>query len=79
MCLAIPGQIISIDDSNPEMKMAKVQFGEAFRDICIQWLKDVSVGDYILAHVGTALSKVDEEDAKFTLDALREMGESDTL
>jgi hydrogenase expression/formation protein HypC len=79
MCLAIPGQIISIDDSNPEMKMAKVRFGEVFRDICIQWLTDVSVGDYILAHVGMALSKVDEEDAKFTLDALHEMGESDTL
>ena len=79
MCLAIPGQIISIDDSNPEMKLAKDRFGEAIRDICIQWLTDVSVGDYILAHVGKALSKVDEEDAKFTLDALREMGESDTL
>ncbi len=79
MCLAIPGQIISIDDSNPEMKMAKVRFGEAIREICIQWLNDVSIGDYIMAHVGTALSKVDEEDAKFTLDALREMGESDYL
>ncbi len=78
MCLAVPGQVLSIDESNPEMKMAKVRFGEAIRDISIQWLKDVDVGDYIMAHVGTALSKVDEEDAKFTLDALREMGESES-
>ncbi len=77
MCLAVPGQIISIDDNNPEMKMAKVRFGEVIRDISIQWLKDVGVGDYIIAHVGTALNKLDEEDARFTLDALREMGEID--
>ena len=74
MCLAIPGKIISIDESDPELKMAKVQFGEIVKDICIQWVDDAEVGDYILAHVGTALSKVDEKDAKFTLDALREMG-----
>lgn len=78
MCLAVPGQVLSIDESNPEMKMAKVRFGEAIRDISIQWLEDVGIGDYIMAHVGTALSKVDEEDAKFTLDALREMGESES-
>lgn len=74
MCLAVPGKILSIDDSNPELRMARVQFGEAVREICIQWVQNVAVGDYILAHVGTALSKIDEADAKFTLDALREMG-----
>ena len=77
MCLAVPGKILSIDDSDPDMKMARVQFGTAVRDISIQWLDDVAVGDYIMAHVGTALSKVDEEDARFTLDALRQMGEID--
>ena len=78
MCLAVPGKIISIDESDPDMRMARVKFGEAIRDICIQWVDEVKTGDYIMAHVGTALSKVDEEDAKFTLDALREMGELDT-
>jgi hydrogenase expression/formation protein HypC len=77
MCLAVPGKVLSIDLSNPESAMARVQFGAAIRDISIQWLENIQVGDYILAHVGTALSKVDEEDAKFTLDALREMGEID--
>jgi hydrogenase expression/formation protein HypC len=75
MCLAVPGKILSIDDSDPELKMAKVQFGEIVRDICIQWLEDVDVGDYVMAHIGTALSKVDEEDALYTLNALREMGD----
>ena len=75
MCLAVPGKILSIDDSDPELKMAKVQFGEIVKDICIQWVDDVDVGDYIMAHIGTALSKVDEEDARYTLNALREMGD----
>lgn len=73
---AEPGKILSIDTSNPELRLARVKFCEAVRDISIQWLDDVKVGDYIMAHVGTALSKVDEEDAAFTLNALREMGES---
>ena len=74
MCLAVPGKILSIDESNPELKMARVQFGEAIREICVQWIDDVAIGDYIMAHVGTALSKIDEADALFTLNALREMG-----
>lgn len=75
MCLAVPGQIISIDDSDPDMKMARVKFGEAIRDVCIQWVDDLKTGDYVMAHVDTALSKVDEEDARITLESLRAMGE----
>jgi len=75
MCLAVPGKIITIDDSDPELKMAKVKFGEIVKDICIQWVDDVKIGDYIIAHIGTALSKLDEADAKATLEALNEMGE----
>jgi hydrogenase expression/formation protein HypC len=78
MCLAVPGQVISIDNSDPDMKMARVKFGAAIKDICIQWVDNLKPGDYILAHVGTALSKVDEEDARFTLEALRAMGEIDS-
>jgi len=78
MCLAVPGKIISIDESNPEMKIARVKFGDAEREISIQWLEDVRIGDYILAHVGTALCKVDEEEANLTLKALREMWDAET-
>ena len=53
MCLAVPGKIISIDRSIPEMTMAKVDFGGILKNICIEWV-DVIQGDYILAHAGLA-------------------------
>ncbi len=77
MCLAVPGKIVSIDESNPELRMAKVNFGGVNKEICIQWLPDVKVGEYILAHVGFALNKVDEKDAEDTIRILREMGDID--
>lgn len=75
MCLAVPGKIISIDESNPDLKMAKVNFGGVIKEICIQWLPDAKIGEYVLAHVGFALNKIDEKDAEDTLKILREMGD----
>lgn len=48
MCLAIPGRIVSIDDSIPELKIAKVDFNGIVKNICVQWV-DVSIGNYVLA------------------------------
>ena len=62
MCLAVPGKIISIDRSIPEMTMAKVDFGV-----------DVKQGDYILTHAGIAISVVDEKEAEETLKDLKEL------
>ncbi len=73
MCLAVPGKIVSVDDSNPEMRMAKVNFAGVEKDICIQWLPDIKVGDYVLAHVGVALNKIDEEEALETLRLFKEL------
>ncbi|NMB72565.1 MAG: HypC/HybG/HupF family hydrogenase formation chaperone [Bacteroidales bacterium] len=73
MCLAVPGKIVSVDNSNPEMKMAKVNFAGVEKDICIQWLPDIKVGDYVLAHVGVALNKIDEEEALETLRLFKEL------
>lgn len=73
MCLAVPGQVISIDASDPEMRMAKVNFAGVEKEICIQWVPDVQVGDYILAHVGVALNKIDEEEALETLRLFKEL------
>jgi hydrogenase expression/formation protein HypC len=67
MCLAVPGKIISIDDTIPDLKMAKVDFGGIVKSICVQWL-DARNGDYILAHAGMAISLLDEQEAKQTLD-----------
>lgn len=75
MCLAAPGKIISIDQSIPDLRMAKVDFSGVIKDICIEWLPEAGIGSYVLAHVGTALSLVNEEDALASLNQLNEMGD----
>jgi len=75
MCLAVPGKIISIDEKNPELVMAKVNFAGVTKDICIQWIDEPKIGEYVLAHVGFALNKIDEEDAEETIKLLKEMGD----
>jgi len=75
MCLSIPGKVISIDNSNPDLKMGKVSFSGVIKEICLQWLPDVQIGEYVLAHVGFALSKIDEKDAEETLSVLKKMGD----
>ena len=74
MCLSIPGKVVSIDETIPELKMGKVNFAGVGKDVCLQWLDNVKVGDYVLVHVGFALSKVDENEALSTIEMLREMG-----
>jgi len=69
MCLSLPGKIISIDDSS-ELLMASVDFGGVKRDVCIEWVPEAVIGDYILAHVGTALTILDEESALESIAAL---------
>jgi hydrogenase expression/formation protein HypC len=75
MCLAVPGKITSFDESNPDLKMAKVNFNGVTKDVCVQWLPDVKIGDYVLVHVGFALNKIDEQDALETLQMLKDMGD----
>lgn len=71
MCLGIPGKVIEI-----EKNMAKVDVGGVTRDISLDLCPDVSVGEYVLIHTGFAIQKVDEEEAKETLDLLRQMAEA---
>lgn len=73
MCLAVPGKIVSIDTSNPDLRMAKVSFGGVLKDICIQWLPEAEIDDYVIAHAGMALNKLDEEEARLTLETFDEM------
>ena len=72
MCLAIPGKIISIDRSEPELSMARVDFSVIIKNICIQWV-DVTEGDYILAHAGMAISVVNAQEAEETLEDLKKL------
>jgi hydrogenase expression/formation protein HypC len=77
MCLAVPGKVVSIDDSNPELRMARVDFSGIMKEVSVQWLPEVKVGDYVLSHVGMALNILNQEEAMETLKLLREMGELD--
>lgn len=72
MCLAIPGKIVSIDRSEPDLTMAKVDFSGIIKSICIQWV-DVVEGDYILAHAGMAISVVNAQEAEETLEDLKKL------
>jgi hydrogenase expression/formation protein HypC len=73
MCLAVPGKIISVDKSNPDLRMAKVSFGGIIKEICVQWLPEASVDDYIIAHAGMALNKLDEEEARLSLETFKQL------
>jgi hydrogenase expression/formation protein HypC len=66
MCLAIPGKIVTIDRNFSGLKMAAVDFGGLTRKICVEWV-DASVGDYVMAHAGMAISRVDTGEAELTL------------
>lgn len=72
MCLAIPGKIRSIDRSIPELAMAEVNFGGIVKTICVQWV-DAAVGDYILAHAGMAIARIDASEAEATLQDLSQL------
>lgn len=72
MCLAIPGKVVSIEKDG-EPIMGYVNFAGINRRVCLEWLSDVKVGEYVLVHVGFALTKVDEKEAKETLAMLKEM------
>lgn len=72
MCLSLPGKILSFDDSS-ELKMAEVDFGGVKREVCVEWVPEAVIGDYVLAHVGTALTILDEESAMESIAALTEL------
>jgi len=75
MCLAIPGKIVEIVDAGN--RIAKVEVGGVKRNINIGMLaeNETHIGDYVLIHVGFAMSKVDEQEAEETLRVLKELGE----
>ena len=72
MCLAIPGKVAAVF-THEGMHMARVQFGGVTRDACLEYVPETQVGDYVLVHVGFAISRVDEEEARRTYEALAEL------
>lgn len=72
MCLGVPGKIIELYTSN-SLHMCKVDFGGVVREACIETLPEAKVGDYTIVHAGFALNLLSEEEARETLDILRQM------
>lgn len=75
MCLGIPGKILEINKIDELSVIAKVDFGGVVKEINISFVPDAEVGEYIIAHVGVAISKIDEKEAHRTMDYLREIDE----
>lgn len=73
MCLAIPGKIISCAMDNG-IRVGRVQFGGITRETCLDFVPEASVGDYVIVHVGFAISRVDREEAERSYELLESMG-----
>ena len=74
MCLAVPGKLVSIDEgSDPLLRSGKVSFGGVIKPVNLAYLPEAAVGDYVIVHVGFAISKLDAEEAEKTLEYLREI------
>jgi hydrogenase expression/formation protein HypC len=75
MCLGVPGKVVSIREDPLGMTMGKVSFGGITKEVCLAYLPDVRIGEYVIVHVGFALSKVDEDEAREVFRMLAEMDE----
>jgi hydrogenase expression/formation protein HypC len=80
MCLAIPGQVVNIEnipgEQDSTLLMGTVDFSGIRKSVCLDWIPDVKIGDYVVVHVGFAISKVDEEEARETLKLFEQMSSS---
>lgn len=73
MCLAIPGQILDIIGTNPLERRGRVSFAGVVREINLTFTPDAEPGDWVVVHTGVALNKLDEEEARATLDLFRQI------
>ncbi len=74
MCLAIPGEIVAVEERHG-MRFGRVQFGGITRDVCLEYQPASRVGDFVLVHVGFVIATVDREEAARQWEILRELGE----
>jgi hydrogenase expression/formation protein HypC len=78
MCLAIPGKVVEVFEDRG-LRMGRVDFGGTVKKACLEQLPEAGVGDYVLVHVGFALSLVDPAEAERTYRFLEELGQLDDL
>jgi hydrogenase expression/formation protein HypC len=79
MCLAVPGKVIDIQGDDPLLRSARVSFAGVIKQVSLTCAPEAKVGDYVLVHVGLAISVIDEKEAEETFSYLRQMGELDGL
>ena len=75
MCLGVPGQITSITCEDPIRRAGKVSFGGIVKEACLACVPEAKVGDYVIVHVGFAISRLDEEEARQVFEYLKQMDE----
>jgi hydrogenase expression/formation protein HypC len=75
MCLAVPGKLLEVAGEDPLRRSGRVSFGGIVKEVNLAFVPEAKVGDYVVVHVGLAISIVDEEEATRTLEYFREMGE----
>ncbi|QQS46883.1 MAG: HypC/HybG/HupF family hydrogenase formation chaperone [Acidobacteriota bacterium] len=73
MCLAVPGKIISIEGVDPILRRGRVDFGGIVKQINLSYVPEARIGDYVIVHVGFAISIVDEDEANRTFEYLRQI------
>lgn len=73
MCLGIPGKILDVHAG--DLRTGRVAFGGIVREVCLEYVPEAEVGDWVIVHVGFAISRLDENEAQRTLAYLDEMGE----
>ena len=79
MCLAVPGKVLDIQGDDPLLRSGRVSFAGVVKNVSLTCVPEAKVGDYVLVHVGLAISVVDEKEAEETFRYLREMGDLDGL
>ena len=76
MCLAVPGKVLDIWEKD-RTRMASVDFGGVIKEVCLEFVPDIEIGEYTIVHVGFALQRLDEQSALETLALFEQMGELD--
>lgn len=79
MCLAVPGKILSVSGENPLTRSGRVSFGGIVKEVNLAYVPAAAVGQYVLVHVGFALSIVDEKEAHKVFEYLEQMNELEEL
>jgi hydrogenase expression/formation protein HypC len=75
MCLGVPGRVVAVDENDLGIRMGSVEFGGVRKEACLAYVPEVAVGDFVLVHVGFAISQIDEREAHRVFETLQEMGD----